>query len=51
MLKNRAAAAAEAKIQESVIAQCMQEFGNKNDGDLLNMLVRSQKNVCSVKTT
>jgi len=34
-----------------MIAKCFQEYGNRDDTDMIGLLLRSQKNVCSVKTT
>ena len=37
--------------QMALIAKCMQDYGNKDDTDMMTLLLRTQKNVCSVKTT
>ena len=37
--------------QQALIEKCLQEYGNKGDADMINLLLRTQKNVCSVKTT
>lgn len=43
--------AARTREQKAAIDKCLEAYGNKGDNEMMNMLVRSQHNVCAVKTT
>ena len=38
-------------MAENLFDKCKAQYGNRGDVDMVNMLLRSQLNVCSVKTT
>lgn len=44
-------AKASAKQQKEILEKCFTQYGNKDDSDMVNLLYRCQKNVCTVKTT